>query len=261
MFVLKFLFMDLFKYGRVDKWLLASLNEGTIHLNCPTRYNDPFDCYMNLAVGNTDEYWNNLKGQHPTNEIDIIRKVFSKSDKNPIIQPEVIKSMRITCFSECETDLLMWGHYADCHQGICLKFETLLNETNAFLFDRNDFTTNYNESPFKPLMLYKVNYPNEMTKAADYFSFNEEDVIRFISTKAHNWHYEKEWRIMSNAQTLKTDNPRYFDKQLKAIIFGMNCPTTDVNLIKKLTSGRNLEYFKAEISLTEFKVEIKQLSE
>lgn len=254
--------MDLFKYSRVDKWLLASLNEGTIYFNCPTSYNDPFDCYMNLTVGNTDEYWENLKGQHSDDEIKIIRKAFSTAaSKDPIIRNKVLRDIRIACFSESETDLLMWGHYADCHRGVCLKFETLLKEgPNVFLFDRNDFNNNYKGLPHKPMMLYKVKYPNEITEASDYFAFGEEDVIRFISTKAQNWNYENEWRIFSYAQNLKTDTPRYFDKQLKAIIFGINCPSSDIELIKKVTSNLKIEYLKAKISLTEYKIKITTLS-
>lgn len=81
----------------------------------------------------------------------------------------------VLCLSETSEETLMWSHYADCHEGICLEFDgmfELMAEAQPVL---------YAES--RPLI--DVHADNHQVQLQKYFL-----------TKAKRWEYEQEWRVI-----------------------------------------------------------------
>jgi len=78
------------------------------------------------------------------------------------------------CLSERRDDILLWSHYAGCHEGICIEFDTTVEG-----------------SPFSACQ--KVEYRPE-------FNVIEGDVKgifeRACLVKAKHWDYELEWRLI-----------------------------------------------------------------
>ncbi len=113
------------------------------------------------------------------------------------VEDEINKNFVITCFCESYKNELMWAHYAEKHQGICVEY------------DFRKLFVNDPESIYKLLQLYPVIYSNErpsipvttdvkgefhyMVKEGKYSS---EDKLRALLTKSNVWQYEKEWRLI-----------------------------------------------------------------
>lgn len=124
---------------------------------------------------------------------------------------------RVVCFNETPMSLPMWAHYANDHQGVCMSFETNLEE--------------HLKPDDVPL---KVSYSKERP-SLDIGDFESshiggeevslENASRFVKatylTKSMDWRYEKEWRAFDNggkAQGYK----RISSLRPHSIIFGMN---------------------------------------
>ena len=60
--------------------------------------------------------------------------------------------LKVSCFSESNNSLLMWGHYADKHQGFCVEYDLSLVKQ---------------EDNFKKY-LFDVKYVDEMLEMTDY---------------------------------------------------------------------------------------------
>lgn len=82
----------------------------------------------------------------------------------------------VTCFSTVNDSILMWGHYADSHRGVCFVFrETLRPE----LF-----------------LAFEVNYEQERLPADITKLQGSEMFERAVLTKAQEWEYEHEFRML-----------------------------------------------------------------
>ena len=80
----------------------------------------------------------------------------------------------------------MWTHYCQCHQGICigLNIERVKSYLNARL-----------DSPYKGPKDVMVNY-DKLIKKPDYFETNKGYIDYVVSTKAEEWIYEQEVRLV-----------------------------------------------------------------
>jgi hypothetical protein len=84
-----------------------------------------------------------------------------------------VLSLSATCKS-----ILLWSHYAACHTGICIKFHA--GNTTPFFGAAQKVN-------------YKKNYPE-----IDVLSNSYHQVEGFLLTKAKDWEYEEEWRIINH---------------------------------------------------------------
>jgi hypothetical protein len=154
---------QLYKYRTVDANSLALLAADKVYLSRLDAFNDPFEM---LSFESTLE-----------TKLSVDRNgTFVTSKDAPQVAP-FGTSLRVCSLSEEYQDLLMWGHYADCHRGFCIRFE----------FARDP-------------AIYQLIYP---MKYADSFSdANCEDVaplekaLHNSLAKSAKWNYEREWRII-----------------------------------------------------------------
>lgn len=92
----------------------------------------------------------------------------------------VRESRGVACFSETYQDLLMWGHYAEGHRGICIEYQT---DHDVF---RHALKVEYSERAIEVAHL-KWRQTQE--------SFNEV-FLQIFTSKWKQWSYEKEWRLI-----------------------------------------------------------------
>lgn len=120
----------------------------------------------------------------------------------------------VCCFSESNSSILMWSHYADSNQGICIEYDfnnlKNLNQKNGL------FPVCYSKTPV----------------TVDDLLFDEERRITEFPTdsallcsmlnKADVWSYEKEWRLMiiSGTELKKARVPCYIGILPSKIILG-----------------------------------------
>ena len=147
----------------------------------------------------------------------------------------------LLCFSRRFSNPLMWGHYADRGRGVALAFDV-----DSDLQLKVDYPKEFLE------------YPSEVT---------EEFVHLFLSTKARDWRYEKEVRILENLDTspcefdAATEAFHFFARftdqmKLRAIFLGPNFEKDEASVlaIKKLLNDPDVQIVQTELASNKFKV-------
>ena len=94
----------------------------------------------------------------------------------------------VSCFSEINDSTLMWSHYADNNQGICVGYNFNLLESGT-VFSNSLFPIMYSDSP--------INLKKYFNWDAYKYNYEAETGITIATlSKANCWRYEKEWRFI-----------------------------------------------------------------
>jgi len=145
------------------------------------------------------------------------------------------------CFSSSWSNPLLWGHYANRHEGIALGF---------------DIPDQY---------LLKVKYTTQRIKVVfDETSrkvVNSEDVARrLIDTKFIDWKYENEYRMFVDIDTKSAEGGLHFmdfseHLLLREVVLGMRC-SLPVSRMRGLLSEapEKVRVLKAGMALRNFKM-------
>ena len=141
-----------------QKYIFETIKHSKIWMKPMSEQNDPFEFFVNFVNFNDKSF---------TSEFN---KYKSK--------------LLISCFSEDYKNILMWSHYANKHQGCCLKYKTLdiINLFQLYLLPVQYTDKFINDDFIK-------NYPNIEERI-----FNL--ALCASTSKAYDWKYEKEWRII-----------------------------------------------------------------
>ena len=214
-----------------------------IYFSKPANFNDPWDCkpYFNrvcLSDPDTLEryvawYINVTRNCRPDiseAEIQLTAARYrldadSFSSKihefSSAMAAGISEHFRVYCLSTKHSCELMWAHYADKHQGVCLEF-ALPNP----VFDR----------------ALRVSY----SEAYPFFDLTDSDTERnlmILLNKSIAWAYEDEYRLVSQEEygasqhdTLVTRDGilRLPEASLTAIIVGSLAPEATITAIKRL---------------------------
>ena len=267
--------MRLYKYFHPDR--TDVLRTGKIRFSSPKTLNDPFELKPHLSdIVETDSFYSEVKDEILLKEYAKLPKQYQQKIslkefqrltlqhlpelKNQILnfskttaamaQRGIAKQFEeligVLCLSETPTNLLMWAHYADAHQGFVLEFDA----ENPFF--------NQKKSPEDELRhLQKVEYKNERPS----FILTEmEGFSPFLTTKSIDWSYEAEWRMIrplsEASETIGNDSNRVhlfkFPRMaIRSIIFGCRMETTkqaEIHQILQETDELNsIQCMKAQI--------------
>lgn len=162
----------------------------------------------------------------------------------------------IGCFTEINDCPLMWGHYADSHKGFCLEYDL---SSNPFYHE------NFKSNAVFHKHLYPVLYSRERY-CAEEFALQQvnrimggnqplSDILflfKAYTSKAMNWEYEKEWRIIIIPQNIEdTTKERYFlPLKPTAIYYGLRFeeqPEDVRSTIRELAKSKSLCQYKMEL--------------
>ena len=237
----------LYKYCTVDT-AEKILRSGGVLLNSPSNFNDPFEMKMGAKWPEDDEVLRAyiaelLPKEQRESAFQNARRTREKyPDTIPPNVGEMLKKTGISCFSEARDNNLMWGHYADKHEGICLGFRwpavcTCLVKTGL-------------ESGIR--IMKKVAYSNDFP-VWDITMQNDEQ-FDLLFTKSSCWAHEREWRIFApdsagQFQPLSKDALGY-------VIFGVKTSEESKDRIFNASYGTGYDPNFRQAKMVKYELEI-----
>lgn len=155
---------------------------------------------------------------------------------------------RVCCFSRKNNSILMWSHYSDNHEGICLCFKSFKYGNR----ENDDY-----KSPF-----LEVTYEDEVSTQVNLFDENiNARINQYLLNKFSDWSYEKEYRIIIinddvgeiiSENEFKSGIVKYQKEDLQGVIFGLKINHKNAKLVyetvKKnyLDEGITVNFYKAK---------------
>lgn len=179
-------------------------------------------------------------------------------------------SYGVCCFSETPKNILMWSHYTDYHQGICLLFRSRKGD---ILMDghTNQFLSLYRPSTMEIVsrsIFYKIDYKDDLPEPANIFDMSEIDKwFKFLQTKFSDWRYEREYRLILPKIYFENQLLKYGKKSLEGVIFGLNISYDNAKsvyeTVKKnyLDEGFVVKFYEAIEVPRKYALEIKQIDD
>lgn len=226
----------LYRYIPINPNTICSLKENYLWFSKIKDFNDPYE--------------GDVLKDHNYTEIDLRRFIEERrsilttfdiqqlsTDPEAYIEKgmsDAYNGATACCFSMSNDNMLMWSHYADKHQGICLEFDILRDTTNVFR------------------MLCQVKYTNTR-ESCNYIRDSFSYLRCFALTKSTDWSYEKEYRAIY--PELEDQRFPYNINMLKRVIFGCKTKGDDINLIKSILP-KTVAYSKCKLNNKEYKIDI-----
>ena len=108
----------------------------------------------------------------------------------------------MACFTESNSNTLMWSHYANNHEGICVEYDLKLLQTDSFKICAHLFPVIYSNTRHISRDINSLIQSHcALKKAIDerYEYDGDEmldDILPMFLTKGMDWKYEQEWRII-----------------------------------------------------------------
>ena len=154
---------------------LEALTKRRLKISRIRELNDPFELLSpNLSDPNVRFAFSNMK-----NDLD--------------------KKYGILCFSKSWNNPVMWSHYADRHQGICLGFRV-----PCYLLMRTIYVKQRTSS-------------KRLVSGAD-LEREEKEMLKVLRTKFSHWQYEEEVRCFITLENIDSDRKFYFNSFSKDLV-------------------------------------------
>lgn len=252
----------LYKYrslaGQLRDWVRDSILRCEHYFPSADSFNDPFDCRPNFTLdGSEDELLRYVERVYARALPDLTPEQCAlearahlsdpardpRSEANQLVfyalyHEAATRQVGVFCVSERPDEPLMWGHYADCHRGVCLGFSAT-------------------EAPFS--LAEPVRYTTDRPTVNPLKHSNEEMLDHAMFTKAQGWAYEKEWRILSYE---RGPGPRTVSaKCLTDVILGAQISPEDAREVAGWVrdAGTNIKLHRAQLSRIKYEVSIPTL--
>ena len=216
-----------YAFRKCTTFLYQSLINEQLNISSPTTFNDPFDCPIRVLL-NKGEDSSSLIRQAYQECLKIA--CFSSNVKLPYSKD--FFSLPIYDEKKHKKDKkeylnsLMWGHYADSHKGVCIKYKFC-----------NSVSQLGSENPYVVSYFKDVKYSNgDMRKYSKKDSITMEDAF-FL--KGKQWEYENELRFLyydlnGKGEYGTIDIPGC----IEAIYFGLKCSKQDKETIQNIMRSK-----------------------
>lgn len=216
-----------------DEYLKDIIINNRLWLSSPSNFNDPFDACINYNFSGTSQQ-----------KLEAIKRILKSSTTlsykkrksealrlltsvnwNERFQESYdsnIRNLGVCSFSETPRNILMWSHYADHHRGVCIQY--CISQS------------------LKPLLgAIAVKYTNDYLVGNPAVEDQEKIITRSLLTKAADWAYEHERRILipDRAGTTLFVSP----PALRSVIIGCKASVETINLIESLLKERRQQGF------------------
>lgn len=267
----------LYKYRPDNEHTLRLLECQELWFSFAKDFNDPFDCLFPDFEEVVEEDWMKL-AESLSVSIEEKRKVLNYL-KSINFDPTVIKeqygkdnfkSLIVYCLSEIRDNILMWSHYANSHHGICIGFETLMQD-NSLWIRHNDSDFNHHAGPYYHnfLPIYKVDYKDKYPPPYNFRQGKIDDLFAFFTTKATDWYYEKERRIVipyGEYGEVKKNIIKFDKSALKEVIVGNKLNQAFIEkvftIIQKdyIAKGHSVEVFESSLDEQQYKLNIRKIN-
>lgn len=248
----------LYKYRTINSTGLDRIfTNNEIFLPDPTKFNDPFDCKPKITTHkrqvNNNQFFKSLikeKFPHLTKKetqhllaTNIWIKRLKTQEGLEDFFKIFIKGFGIYSLSETPDDILMWSHYSDSHNGICLQFKASIESTIFWEAYKVTYQTNY------PI----INIMN----LGNIYQFYE-----LFCTKSDHWFYEKERRVIKTPDEGGSRPYSFEPELLTGVIVGAKMTKKDEKKICALASAHlpEVKVFKAELDKKAYSISIKGIN-
>ena len=235
--------IEYYSFRPDNKHTLADLKECKITFSDPQTFNDPVDPLI--------APW-----------FETRKLIESNAQRREIIELEekALSSIKIRCFicnkiipktedekkeyknqpdSEPYKQVLMWSHYTNKHQGICIKYKFPVTY---------DLYKQWKE----PIWLERVEYKNKfylenLGKAKDL------SITDAFFTKNSVWKYENETRLLfyDNKNKKKHIGLDIKEDWISDIYFGVNCSSEYKKAVKECLKGKNIAFHQMKKDLND----------
>ncbi|HEH9441900.1 TPA: DUF2971 domain-containing protein [Aeromonas sobria] len=179
-------------YYKYSKYFgLKYLKDITLRISSPYTLNDPFEEIIN------EEVMERLQSIAKPEDMGLsdYKKYFGEDSAKEFLTSRInslIDGYGIVSFSETPRNLLMWAHYADEHNGICIGFKKDLFESQK----KAGPTINNIESYIPQKIDYDSIRPENIESMANSRDEIRHQARRQLLTKSDDWIYEKEHRCI-----------------------------------------------------------------
>ena len=262
-----------YKYKYIDEhhpeYSSRIFTHNELYFSSVNAFNDPFDCTYRVEWhGSSEEekkyvdrvlkkFGPSLNRHERRSSVHEGTKIFSDLNFIKAAQEsnrQETEKWGICCLSEIEYNILMWSHYANAHQGFCLQF---LNENGqSFGVQRKPEDRRKKPDLLVPLQVrYSDTYPIVNCIGDNPKTMAEKTCL----TKAENWKYEKEWRIVDLSGPGSHQFPSQF---LTGVIFGCRMSEEHKKLIRDWCRNRDsaMKYYEANESKDSYSLNIVEIS-
>jgi hypothetical protein len=245
----------LYKYYPFKEWTHRIFENNEIYFSSPKSFNDPSDSRIRwIYEGTKSQRKRFFREWSEKYRPDLSRKELLAREKRILKQgldrgmaeyahkQFMIHRGRMGVFSmtEVKDDITMWSHYAEEHTGFCIGFRT---DNDFFSHAR---PVKYDALPC--LNLLETMWENLITKGT-----------LGLLTKAKDWAYEKEWRIIDIDGVGVHEYP---SRALNSVIIGCRILPENKRLIKEWCCARKFQpnLYQAKEKEHEFGLDIISLS-
>jgi len=244
--------------GRAGDFAMRIICDHEIYFPPPSSFNDPFDCRPAFSFDVSDEelladYIRMAKKHGPPMSEQELREDALQMLADPARNPKnlgvcaaiqdrhsdvITKTVGVLCVSTVRDDILMWSHYADSHQGICLQFDGL-----------------------GKLMAHaqKVVYSENRRFIRMPGDDNETSMEKALLTKSNHWDYEQEWRLIAykNGPGVQKFRP----ENLTGIIFGARASAETQKSVRGwiATHPTPIKIYQARVNRFKYTLDIEEL--
>lgn len=224
-----------------------------LYFSTPQNLNDPLDASIDiqseyerakLHVYKTDTHPEGRRSFLIT-MLDSIRKGVDEDGKDIYLNRALylfMQNIGVLSLSKTAHDALLWSHYADGHRGVCLGFNSEIQQIDG-VTGTGDVKYLPNP-PYMEKFLDLTDEFGELCRPWDGMHFTEEQGKNFYNkqvdamlsiglyTKSEDWRYEKEFRLTS-----RPGNRSFPSTALVEVIIGAKTSQADEGIVRELLAS------------------------
>ncbi|RDI11263.1 DUF2971 domain-containing protein [Flavobacterium sp. AG291] len=247
----------MFKFYSIDKVGLVNQLIGTtasLRLSAAYTFNDPYELKFNLAIdpfakGQESEYFK-VNPNHSAADFSYWQEHVSQNSHYVWFAEQqqrqaLAQSFLLSCFSESNYNNLMWSHYTNNYQGICVEY-------HPDIFDKLRESKGF-------LGFGKVQY-SEQPPLVDSLEDPGSKLMKMVFNKQLEWQYEKEHRLVFQSR-----EEQYFipvaQKYIKAVYIGSRATKETVDAVLESCRDTGIKIFYAITMGDSYKVGFEEHKE
>lgn len=248
----------LFRYLRDDEFLVDSILESYLWFSDPDLFNDPFDCQNLFVMEASTEQIINYINHYVGDKLDKptweeYSSVLETGDGKKLMQKMIPamydgrkKIIAVCCFSDTPSNTLMWSHYANGHEGICLVYDTKhLVLSGQFQLIEVEY---YDDLP-------KWDHISKRLRLGASDEFNTQYDNTLYGSKLKDWSYEQEHRLISHKKG-KNTIPK---TSLSGVVFGAKMPNERKRELESIILDRipKVKFTDAELDRSSGSIKVR----
>ena len=213
-----------------------NLNNNTLYQYISWYDDKMFDAVINMISDEEIE----LKNPHSFNDpIDPPTKLLDEND----ILYEITNNFQISCLTTNAYNILMWAHYANKHEGICIGYDIskIFDIKKNYILKKVEYNTNLTFD-------YNIESDNlfNMRNDLQYYSTDSKYPIDIFFMKHKAWQYENEYKLIYYEENMdkSKDKKTKFKLPIKHIYLGKNIKDKEQKAIGKIANEKNIPLSK-----------------